>query len=103
MTYIARNVLVGRAAMMQNRPNEAIIAFTEAAELQESDDFSSLSDPRLPGVPGPARSRPALLANNDLAGARREAAGALKCAAEGSGDRHCSPASARPDRNHRKR
>ena len=78
MTYIARNVLVGRAAMMQNRPNEAIISFTEAAELQESDDFSSLSDPPAWGYPVRRDLAAALLANNDLAGARREAEAALK-------------------------
>ena len=77
MTYIARNVLVGRAAMMQNRPNEAEIAFAQAAELQESEDFSSLSDP--PAWPYPVRRdlAAALLAANDLPAARREAEAAL--------------------------
>ena len=45
MTYIARNVLVGRAAMMEHRPADAAHRFPQAAELQESDDFSSVSDP----------------------------------------------------------
>lgn len=78
MTYIARNVLVGRAAMMQNRPNEAVIAFRQAAELQESDDFSSFTDPPAWHYPVRRDLAAALLAANDLPGARREAEGALK-------------------------
>jgi hypothetical protein len=78
MTYIARNVLIGRAAMMQHRPKDAAIAFAEAAELQESDDFTSLSDPPAWHYPVRRDLAAALLASNDVAGARREVAAALK-------------------------
>jgi len=78
MTYIASNVLIGRAAMMQHRPKDAAIAFAEAAELQESDDFTSLSDPPAWHYPVRRDLAAALLASNDVAGARREVGAALK-------------------------
>ena len=78
MTYIARNVLLGRAAMIQNRPSEAAISFAQAAELQESDDFSSLSDPPAWHYPVRRDLATALMAANDRAGARREVIAALK-------------------------
>jgi hypothetical protein len=78
LTYIARNVLIGRAAMLDRRPGEAAGAFAQAAELQESDDFSSVSDPPAWHYPVRRDLAAALLAMNDRAGARREAEAALK-------------------------
>ena len=78
MTMIARNVLVGRAAMMAHRPRDAALAFAEAAELQESIDFSSLSDPPAWYYPVRRDLAEALLAENDFTGSRREAEAALK-------------------------
>jgi len=78
MTYIARNVLVGRAAMMEHRPSDAAIAFAQAAELQESDDFSSVSDPPAWHYPVRRDLAAALLEQGDAAGAKREAQAALK-------------------------
>jgi tetratricopeptide (TPR) repeat protein len=78
MTYIARNVLIGRAAMMEHRPQDAAIAFAQAAELQESDDFSSVSDPPAWHYPIRRDLAAALLELGDAAGARREAQAALK-------------------------
>ncbi|WP_395623536.1 hypothetical protein [Sphingomonas daechungensis] len=77
MTYIARNVLVGRADMMAHRPKEAAQAFAEAAEHEESDDFRSVSDPPAWHYPVRRDLALALEAQGDLAGARREAAAAL--------------------------
>lgn len=78
LTLLARSVLTGRAAMMQNRPAEAAIAFRQATELQEGEAFSAISDP--PGWYYPVRRdlAAALLAAGDRAGARREAEAALK-------------------------
>lgn len=78
MTFIARNVLIGRAAMMKRRAAEAALAFAQAAELQESDDFSALADPPAWHYPVRRDLAAALLAAGDPAGARREAAAALK-------------------------
>ena len=96
MTFIARNVLLGRAAMMEQRPKEAAIAFAQAAELQESDDFTSLSDPPAWHYPIRRDLASALLASNDRVGAQREAEGALRSpegpwdarAIEGAWDRY---------------
>jgi tetratricopeptide (TPR) repeat protein len=78
MTYIARNVLSGRAAMMEHRPQDAAMAFAQAAELQESDDFTSVSDPPAWHYPIRRDLAAALLEQGDMAGARREAQAALK-------------------------
>jgi tetratricopeptide (TPR) repeat protein len=78
MTYIARNVLSGRAAMMEHRPADAAIAFAQAAELQEGDDFSSVSDPPAWHYPVRRDLAAALLDSGDAAGARREVEAALK-------------------------
>lgn len=78
MTFIARNVLIGRAAMLDHRPAEAAIAFQQAAELQESEDFSSVSDPPAWHYPVRRDLAAALLAQGDRAGARREIEAALK-------------------------
>ena len=78
MTFIARNVLMGRAAMLEHRPADAAVAFAQAAELQEGDDFSSVSDPPAWHYPVRRDLAAALLAKGDVAGARKEAQGALK-------------------------
>lgn len=77
MTYIARNVLVGRAEMMDQRPREAAQAFAEAAEHEESEDFRSVSDPPAWHYPVRRDLALALQEEGDLAGARREAGAAL--------------------------
>ena len=78
MTYIARNVLNGRAAVMQHRPADAAVAFAEAAELQESDDFTSVADPPAWHYPIRRDLAAALLEKGDTTGAKREAEAALK-------------------------
>ncbi len=78
MTYIARNVLLGRAAMLESRPGEAATAFAQAAELEEGDDFKSVADPPAWYYPIRRDLAVALAANKDAAGARREAEAALK-------------------------
>jgi len=54
------------------------MAFAQAAELQESDDFSSVSDPPAWHYPVRRDLAAALLQQGDAAGARREAEAALK-------------------------
>lgn len=77
LTFIARGVLAGRAAMLDHRPRDAAGAFQQAAEMQESEEFSLLSDP--PGWYYPVRRdlAEALLAAGDAAGARKQADAAL--------------------------
>jgi tetratricopeptide (TPR) repeat protein len=77
MTYIARNVLIGRAAMLDHRPGEAVLAFSQAADLQESDDFTSVSDPPAWHYPIRRDLAAAMLASGDRGGAQREAKAAL--------------------------
>jgi tetratricopeptide (TPR) repeat protein len=78
MTFIARNVLVGRAAMLEHRPDEAATAFAQAAELQEGDDFQSVADPPAWYYPIRRDLAAALLQRGDSNGAKREAQAALK-------------------------
>lgn len=77
LTLIARNVLAGRAAMLDKQPAAAAIAFGQAAEIQEGESFSMLTDP--PGWYYPVRRdlAAALLLAGDRAGAEREARAAL--------------------------
>ena len=77
LSFIARNVLVGRAAMMERRPADAVIAFQQAAELQEAQDFSGFADPPAWYYPVRRDLAAALLAQGDRVGARREAEAAL--------------------------
>jgi len=77
-TFGSAVVSIGRAAMMAGRPDEAEIAFAQAAEMQESNDFSSVSDPPAWHYPVRRDLALALLQQNDVAGARREAHAALK-------------------------
>ncbi len=78
LTLIARNVLAGRAAMMENRPQDAIIAFRQAAEIQQSADFSVFADPPAWYYPVRRDLGAAMLAAGDKPGARAEADKALK-------------------------
>ena len=54
------------------------MAFAEAAELQESDDFSSVADPPAWHYPVRRDLAEALLQEGDVTGARKEAEAALK-------------------------
>ena len=65
-------------AMMEHRPQEAAMAFAQAAELQEGDDFSSVSDPPAWHYPVRRDLASALLEEGDVTGARKEAEAALK-------------------------
>lgn len=77
LTLIARNVLTGRAAMMEKRWSDAALAFKQAAEVQESHDFSSVSDPPAWHYPVRREYAEALLAIGDKAGAKAQAEAAL--------------------------
>lgn len=78
LTFIARNVLAGRAAMMEGRPDDAAAAFEQAVEIQESPDFSSVSDPPAWYYPVRRDLAAARLKMGDKAGARQQAEAALK-------------------------
>ena len=84
-TFIARDVLAGRAAMIEKRPAEAAVAFRQAAEMQESQTFSTVSDPPAWYYPVRRDLAEALLASGDRAAARREADAALKYRARDPG------------------
>nr|WP_253072741.1 hypothetical protein [Sphingomonas sp. H160509] len=77
LTLIARNVLTGRAAMLEHRTPDAIIAFQQAAELQEGVEFSLMTDPPAWYYPVRRDLAAALLAAGDTAGARKQAEAAL--------------------------
>ena len=77
LVFIIRNVLAGRAAMLENRPADAAIAYRQAADLQESDQFSSVADPPAWHYPVRRDLAEALLAAGDAAGAKKEAEAAL--------------------------
>ncbi|MEG3175577.1 hypothetical protein U1872_04990 [Sphingomonas sp. RB3P16] len=85
LTFIARSVLTGRAAMLDKRPAEAAIAFRIAAEMQEGEAFSDVSDPPAWYYPVRRDLARALLSMHDRAGARREAEAALKYRAKDPG------------------
>jgi tetratricopeptide (TPR) repeat protein len=85
LTFIARNVLAGRAAMMEGRPEEAAADFQQAAEIQESDDFTSVSDPPAWYYPVRRDVAAAKLKMGDKAGARDQAEAALKYRAKDPG------------------
>ena len=75
--FIVRNVLTGRAAMLEGRFADAAIAYRQAADLQESKQFSSVSDPPAWHYPIRRDLAEALLAQGDSGGARAEAEAAL--------------------------
>ncbi len=78
LTFIARNVLVGRAAMMEKRPSDAALAFQQAAEIQESEEFSTVADPPAWYYPVRRDLAEALLAAGDRRGAVVQAKAALE-------------------------
>jgi len=78
LSFIARNVLAGRAQMLERRPADAALSFKQAAEIQESRDFSSVADPPAWHYPVRRDLAEALLAQGDAVGAKREAAAALR-------------------------
>ncbi len=84
-TFIARNVLVGRAAMMDGHADQAAIEFEQAAEMQESQDFSAVSDPPAWYYPVRRDLAAARLAQGDTADARVQAEAALKYRAKDPG------------------
>ena len=77
LTMIARDVLVGRAAMLDRKFAAAATAFRAGAELQESDDFSAMADPPAWYYPVRRDLAAALLAGGDPVAARREAEATL--------------------------
>jgi len=77
--------LSGRAAMMEKRPGEAALAFQQAAEIQESKAFSSVSDPPAWYYPVRRDLAEALLASGDKAGATAQAQAALAYRAKDPG------------------
>lgn len=85
LTFIARNVLAGRAAMMEDRLNEAAADFEQAAEIQESRDFTSVSDPPAWYYPVRRDLAAAKLKMGDKARAREQAEAALKYRAKDPG------------------
>lgn len=78
LIFIARNVLAGRAAMLEKRPGDAVNSFEQAAEIQESQDFSTVSDPPAWYYPVRRDLAQAQLAMGDRAGAVQQAEAALK-------------------------
>jgi tetratricopeptide (TPR) repeat protein len=78
MLGIVRAVLQGRAAMLQGRHGDAAKAFTTAAEIEETHDFSRFSDPPAFWYPVRRDVAVSLLAAGDAAGAMRELQASLK-------------------------
>lgn len=78
MMRIAKLVLIGRAAMLDNRPDLAAKAYTKAARIEESKLFEDLSDPPAWWYPVRRSLAVALLAANQPTAALREANAALK-------------------------
>ncbi|GAA3721454.1 hypothetical protein GCM10022268_32110 [Sphingomonas cynarae] len=72
MLRIARAVLDGRAAMLENRPRDAARAFRRAAAWQEERDFADIADPPVWWYPVRRSVAEAVLATGDAAGALRE-------------------------------
>ena len=70
---IARSILLGRAAMLDGRHDQAIAAFAEAARLQAQPGYGALADPPLWWYPARRSLAEARLAAGDRAGARDEA------------------------------
>lgn len=78
MIAIIHSVLTGRLAMIEGRYADAATALRNAAEIDETEDFSVFSDP--PAVWYPARRdlAAALFAQDDIAGGQAEADASLK-------------------------
>ncbi len=78
MMRIAHQVLNGRAAMLENKPAEALGAFKAAAKMQETKAFLSFSDPPAFWYPVRRDMAAALLAMGKTKDALREADDTLK-------------------------
>jgi tetratricopeptide (TPR) repeat protein len=78
MMRIAHLVLNGRAAMIENKPAEALAAFKAAAKIQETKAFLSFSDPPAFWYPVRRDMAAALLAMGKAKDALREADATLK-------------------------
>lgn len=78
MLGIMRHVLEGRAAMLEGKPADAALAFTKAADIEETRDFNQFSDPPAFWYPVRRDVAAARLAAGDKAGAVREAEASLK-------------------------
>jgi len=78
MMRIAHLVLNGRAAMIENKPAEALAAFKAAAKIQETKAFLSFSDPPAFWYPVRRDMAAALLAMGKANDALREADATLK-------------------------
>jgi len=78
MMRIAHLVLDGRAAMLENKPKEALAAFRAAAKIQETKAFLSFSDPPAFWYPVRRDVAAALLAMGKPRDALREADNTLK-------------------------
>ncbi len=77
MLGIIREVLTGRLAMMEGRFTDAATAFRNAAEIEETDDFSVFSDPPAFWYPVRRDLAAALFAQNDMTGGMAEAEATL--------------------------
>lgn len=75
---IAKEVLEGRALMLEGQPAEAAMAFARGAELQEQPFYSKAADPPLWWFPVRRSLAEAKLAAGDRAAARSEAEATLK-------------------------
>jgi tetratricopeptide (TPR) repeat protein len=78
MMRIGKLVLAGRAAMIENKPGEALAAFRAAAKMQETKAFLSFSDPPAFWYPVRRDVAAALLALGKPKDALREADATLK-------------------------
>lgn len=78
MLGITRAVLQGRQAMIEGRYQDAAASFAEAAQIEETEDFSRFTDPPAFWYPVRRDFAQALLAAGDKEGALREAKATLK-------------------------
>ncbi len=78
MIGIIREVLTGRLAMIEGRYVDAATAFRNAAEIEETEDFSVFSDPPAFWYPVRRDLAAALFAQGDIEGGRIEAEATLK-------------------------
>jgi len=77
MIGITREVLTGRLAMLDGRHADAATAFRNAAEIEETEDFSMFTDPPAFWYPVRRDLAAALFAQGDIDGGRAEADAAL--------------------------
>lgn len=75
---IGRDVLEGKAAMIEGKPDLAIASFNRAIALEEDKDFASQVDPPFWWYPVRRSLAEAKLAAGDTSGARTEAEATLK-------------------------